>query len=331
MIASLDQWNDYIQSHPDTHLLQTGSWGELKSSFGWKPVRLISGDGGVQILFKSIPGGFSVGYIPKGPVGKINDDLIREIDRVCRENRAIFIKMEPYEWEGREQTKGLKEKGWQPSKTIQPRRTILLSLEKSEEEILAGMKQKTRYNIRLAEKKGITVKSSNDIDTFHKMMIITGQRDGIGAHAQSYFQRAYDLFHANGQCDLLFACYEANPIAAIMVFSVGKTAWYMYGASTEIERNRMPTYLLQWEAIRWAKQRGLETYDLWGIPDVDEDQLEEAFIQKKSHTGLWGVYRFKRGFGGKVVRSTGAWDRVYFPALYSVYSQIMRLRRRQED
>lgn len=331
MIVTLEQWNEFILSHPDAHLLQTGSWGELKSSFGWKPVRIICNQGGVQILYKSIPGGFSIGYIPKGPIGEIGDELWREIDQVSRENRAIFLKMEPFEWEGEESAKGLKERGWKSSRTIQPRRTILLSLEKSEEEILAGMKQKTRYNIRLAEKKGITVKTSSDIEAFHKMMMVTGQRDGIGVHAQTYYQKAFDLFHTQGQCDLLFACYEDAPIAAIMIFTAGKTAWYMYGASTEKERNRMPTYLLQWEAIRWAKERGLEIYDLWGIPDVDEDQLENAFVKKQSHEGLWGVYRFKRGFGGKVIRSTGAWDRVYFPALYGIYSQIVKLRHRQED
>jgi lipid II:glycine glycyltransferase (peptidoglycan interpeptide bridge formation enzyme) len=105
----------------------------------------------------------------------------------------------------------------------------------------------------------------------------------------------------------------------------------MYGASTEVERNRMPTYLLQWEAIRWAKAQGCEQYDLWGIPDVDETELEESFAQKQSHEGLWGVYRFKRGFGGKVMRSAGAWDRIYYPAIYNLYSQIMKLRGRQED
>jgi lipid II:glycine glycyltransferase (peptidoglycan interpeptide bridge formation enzyme) len=331
MTATLQEWNEFTRSRSDIHLLQTGSWGELKSQFAWKPVRIICGEAGVQILFKNIPGGFTIGYIPKGPVGEASDELFHEIDKVCQTNRAVFLKMEPNEWEELGKAMDLKEKGWQPANTIQPRRTILLSLKDSEEAILAGMKQKTRYNIHLAEKKGISVKPSQDFRAFHKMMMVTGQRDGIGVHAQSYYQKAYDLFHEQGQCDLLFAYYEDIPIAAIMLFAVGNTAWYMYGASTESERNRMPTYLLQWEAIRWARQRGLEVYDLWGIPDVDENQLEEAFTRKHSHEGLWGVYRFKRGFGGKVVRSAGAWDRVYFPALYGIYMQIMKLRKRQED
>lgn len=329
--VSLDHWNEFVKTHPETHLLQTGSWGELKSSFGWKPIRIITGGSGVQILFKTIPGGFTVGYIPKGPVGEINDELLREIDRLCRENKAVFVKLEPDAWEDAQAIEDLITKGWRPARTIQPRRTILLSLNESEEEILAGMKQKTRYNIRLAEKKGIVVKPSSELDAFHQMMLVTGKRDGIGVHAPEYFRKAYELFHQQGQCEILSASFEGKPIAAIMVFAIGKTAWYMYGASTELERNRMPTYLLQWEAIRWAKQHGFENYDFWGIPDQDEDKLEESFVKKQVHEGLWGVYRFKRGFGGKVVRTAGAWDRVYYPALYNIYMQIMKLRGRQED
>jgi lipid II:glycine glycyltransferase (peptidoglycan interpeptide bridge formation enzyme) len=193
------------------------------------------------------------------------------------------------------------------------------------------MKQKTRYNIRLAEKKEIHIVPSTNIEKFHEMMVVTGKRDGISAHAQAYYQRAYDLFHAEGKCELFFANYEDKPIASIMVFAQEKMAWYMYGASTEVERNRMPTYLLQWEAIRWAKAKGCEWYDLWGIPDMDEEELESSFTRKQSHEGLWGVYRFKRGFGGKVMRSSGAWDRIYFPVIYRIYSQISKLRGRQED
>jgi len=331
MKVSLDQWNSFTATHPEIHLLQTGSWGELKSSFGWKPVRVINDTDGTQILFKRLPGGSSIGYIPRGPVGKLTEKLLAEIDQICREERAVFLKLEPDAWAGEQPDLVEKLKGWRPARTIQPRRTILLPLSQSEEELLAAMKQKTRYNIRLAEKKDIIVQPSADIETFHKMMLVTGTRDGIGAHARSYYEKAYQLFHPTGQCELLFANFENQPIAAVMIFAVGKFAWYVYGASTEIERNRMPTYLLQWEAIRWAKKQGYAVYDLWGIPDVDEEELEEKFTQKGSHEGLWGVYRFKRGFGGEVRRSIGAWDRVYRPALYSAYSLLMKLRGRQED
>lgn len=331
MKSSYSDWNQFINEHPEAHLLQTGDWGELKSAFGWKAERIIIEDSGAQILFRSIPGGFSLGYIPKGPVGENWLDLMPEIDALCRENRAIFLKVEPDLWNDRESLSLFRDPVWKQSHPIQPRRTIFIPIEGSEEQILAAMKQKTRYNIHLAEKKDITVKVADDLKIFQKMMTITGKRDGIGVHTEAYYQKAYDLFHPKGKCDLLFACYQDEPIAGIMVFAQGKTAWYMYGASTDIERNRMPTYLLQWEAIRWAKSKGCEEYDLWGIPDLNEDELEAAFTRKESHKGLWGVYRFKRGFGGKILRSVGAWDRVYYPSLYQVYMQVLRVRGRQED
>ncbi len=331
MKCSLSEWNEFIKTHPEAHLLQTGAWGELKSEFGWKVVRLIADDCGAQVLFRTLPAGFTIGYIPKGPVGCNWEGLISEIDQVCQENRAIFLKLEPDDWGETCHEFDFSSHGWKASRPIQPRRTIFININADEEAILAEMKQKTRYNIRLAEKKEITVKASTDIEAFHQMMVITGKRDGIHAHSREYYQRAYNLFHADGKCELFFACFEDQPIAAIMVFASGDMSWYMYGASTEVERNRMPTYLLQWEAIRWAKSKGCAFYDLWGIPDVDEEELEGSFAQKHSHDGLWGVYRFKRGFGGKVMRSAGAWDRIYFPAIYQLYTQIMKLRGRQED
>jgi lipid II:glycine glycyltransferase (peptidoglycan interpeptide bridge formation enzyme) len=332
MKCTLTEWNQFIEKHPEAHLLQTGEWGELKSSFGWKSCRLIKDNSGVQVLFRGLPGGFSLGYIPKGPVGECWKDLLPEIDALCREQKAIFLKVEPDVWDDKNCFQDIFEsKDWKRSHPIQPRRTIFIPISGSEEEILAAMKQKTRYNIHLAEKKGIEVKIADDLEAFQQMMKITGNRDGIGVHVQSYYQKAYDLFHPAGKCDLLFAYYDGKPIAGLMLFVQGKTAWYLYGASTEVERNRMPTYLLQWEAIRWAKSKGCLEYDLWGIPDQDEDELEKVFTAKASHDGLWGVYRFKRGFGGNIRRTIGAWDRIYYPALYGIYSQMMKLRGRQEE
>jgi lipid II:glycine glycyltransferase (peptidoglycan interpeptide bridge formation enzyme) len=183
------------------------------------------------------------------------------------------------------------------------------------------MKPKCRYNIRLAEKKGVTVRAWDDISAFHEMMTVTGGRDNFGVHSKEYYQRAYELFHPKGMCELLVAEYEGKPLASLMVFANGKRAWYVYGASNDYERNRMPTYLLQWEAIRWAKTRGCEEYDLWGVPDENEETLEANFESR--HGGLWGVYRFKRGFGGEVRRSAQALDRVYNPLLYWMYTKYI--------
>ena len=150
------------------------------------------------------------------------------------------------------------------------------------------------------------------------------RRDNFGIHELKYYLRIKDLFEKSGQAALLTAYFEEKPIAGIIVMSQGKNAWYMYGASTGEERNRMPTYLLQWEAMKWAKTKGCSEYDLWGIPDHDEDELERLFTEKNQHDGLWGVYRFKRGFGGTIHRSVGAWDKPYHRGLYSLYQVVFK-------
>ena len=325
MRANLTDWNEFIANHPNAHILQSGAWGELKSSFGWKPVRIISGDCGAQVLYRRLPGGYSIGYVPKGPVGH-GFDLYAELDQVSREERAIFLKVEPDIWEPEEALFLAEQPGWIKTRPVQPQRTVIVSLNGSEEELLGRMKQKTRYNIHLAEKKGIEVRVSKDVEAFHCMSEVTGKRDGFGVHAQAYYEKALELFGSNGCAALLLAYYQDKPIAGLVVFAQNEMSWYMYGASSDEERNRMSTYLIQWEAMKWARSRSCKFYDLWGIPDVDEEILEGEFLNKHSHDGLWGVYRFKRGFGGQVLRSIGAWDRVYYPSIYKIYQQIIRFR-----
>ena len=326
-IASLSAWNQFLLVHPNVHLLQTGEWGELKSAFGWKPVRLVSGEDGVQILFRKLPLGFTVGYIPKFPVRPeeftFSQELWREVDSVCKENRAIFLKLEPDLWQApKANLLPMPDYRLRTSPhNIQPPRTVIVDINAAEEQILARMKQKTRYNIRLAEKKGVTVRAWDDIESFHKMMLVTGGRDGFGVHAREYYQRAYDLLHPKHMGELLLAEYEGKPLAALFVAQYGSRAYYLYGASTDEERNRMPAYLLQWEAMKWAKARGCEEYDLWGIPDEEEATLEANFETR--HDGLWGVYRFKRGFGGELKRAVQAMDKVYNPLLYWAYLRFI--------
>lgn len=322
--VSLSDWNQFLSKHPHAHLLQTGEWGELKSAFGWSPVRIVNGDVGAQILFRKLPLGFTIGYIPRAAVSTqqsaLSQELWREIDLVCKQNRAIFLKLEPDIWTDQTpETWNLKLE--MSPHNIQPPRTLIVDIKDSEEEILARMKQKTRYNIRLAEKKGVTVRAWDDLAAFHQMMLITGGRDGFGVHSREYYQRAYDLLHPKQMGELLVAEYDGKPLAALFVARHGNRAYYLYGASTDDERNRMPAYLLQWEAIKWAKERGCDEYDLWGVPDEEEASLEANFETR--HDGLWGVYRFKRGFGGELKRAMQAMDRVYNSLLYWAYLRFI--------
>ena len=320
-----EEWDAWLNRYPDAHLLQTSAWGELKSDFGWEAEFVKSGTCGALVLLRKLPLGLRIAYIPKGPIGEDWLSLWSEVDTLCRRKGAVFLKVEP---DGLERdVEGLRPQfaGFgKESRPIQPRQTILVSLEGSEEDWLGRMKQKTRYNIRLAERKGIKVTETSDLDVFQDLMKATGERDGFGVHSQAYYQRAYDLFAPQGACSILLASYQEKPLAALMLFARGRRAWYFYGASNNEERNRMPTYLLQWEAMRWAAGKGCLEYDLWGVPDASEEELEANFSNRQD--GLWGVYRFKRGFGGELVRSAGAWDRVYQPVLYHLYLRFLESR-----
>jgi lipid II:glycine glycyltransferase (peptidoglycan interpeptide bridge formation enzyme) len=328
-VQSISEWDSFLSDYPNTHLLQTSPWGELKATFGWDVSRVICGNTGAQILFRNLPLGRTFGYIPKGPVGNGWNDLWPIIDNECRKMRAIFLKVEPDIWRINKEEKQDSEQNLRELKipagflssshSIQPKRTLVINLLGDESQILGRMKQKTRYNIRLAQKKDVIVEMSSDLETFHNLMEVTSKRDNFGIHNSEYFRQAYDLFQHNNECKLFVAEYETQPLAAIMVFAHGNRAWYFYGASSNDYRERMPTYLLQWTAMLWARARGCIEYDLWGVPDADIETLENNFT--KRNDGLWGVYRFKRGFGGELHHSYGPWDKIYNRPLYLLYSQ----------
>lgn len=321
-----DSWGNFLSRCPEAHLLQSSAWGELKAGYGWEILRVASGDAGAQVLVRRLPLGLRLAYVPMGPIGDWLPDLLPDLDTVCRGAGAFALKIEPDGPEDPGLAADLQAHGFRPSPhSIQPRRSLIVDLRGSEEDVLARMHQKTRYNIRLAAKNGVTTRTWDDLATFGQMMQQTAARNGFGAHQPSYYADAFDHFHPLHSCELLLAEHQAQPLAALMVFARGRRAWYLYGASVEAERQRMPTYRLQWEAMRWARARGCTQYDLWGVPDTELPELERDFRSRRD--GLWGVYRFKRGFGGELKRGIGAWDRVYRPAPYQAYRLLARWRR----
>jgi lipid II:glycine glycyltransferase (peptidoglycan interpeptide bridge formation enzyme) len=192
----------------------------------------------------------------------------------------------------------------------------LIDLTPSEDELLARMKQKARYNIRLAEKKGVTLRvgTQEDFGLLYKMYAETSVRDGFVIRDEGYYQTVWKLFMDSHEptCEPLIAEVDGESVAAIFVFYFAGRVYYVYGMSRNTHREKMPTYLLQWEAMKRAKSRGCTIYDLWGAPDVFDES-----------DSMWGVYRFKEGLGGKVVRTLGAWD--FAPNLlwYRLYSEII--------
>jgi lipid II:glycine glycyltransferase (peptidoglycan interpeptide bridge formation enzyme) len=329
-VTSPREWEQFIQSrHPDAHLLQTAAWGRLKTAFGWRAEFLQTADSGALVLFRPLPLGYSIAYIPRGPIpstpGSLSE-LLPHLDRMCRTRRAAFLKIEPDIPDDVSAAEDLRRFGFRSSpNSVQPPRTVLVGLGGSEADLLARMKPKTRYNIRLAQKHGVSVVPSDDVGAFARLMDTTGLRDSFSVHTEGYYRKAYAEFTPHRNVELLLALYREEPIAGLMAFAQGRRAWYLYGASSDLHREVMAPHLLQWEAMRWARGIGCTEYDLWGIPDADESTLEAQFATRRD--GLWGVYRFKRGFGGRIWRTVGTWDRVYLPPLYAFYRWIAGRRR----
>ncbi|MDF1500950.1 MAG: peptidoglycan bridge formation glycyltransferase FemA/FemB family protein, partial [Anaerolineales bacterium] len=247
------EWQNTLRAHPEAHLLQTEAWGKLKADFGWSYHTLSTNNTGALILVRSIFPGLKLAYIPKGPIGEWLSDLLPRIHSLCNDLGVFMLKIEPDSRQNESLQQRLEQEGFIRSPhTVQPPRTIKVDLRDEEDDLLMRMKSKTRYNIRLAGRKGVEVSTWSDIAAFADMMEETADRDEFGAHDKAYFRKAYDLFHPSGACELFVAEVDSLPVAAIMVFKRGGRAWYLYGASRSVHREKMPTYALQWEAMRWA-------------------------------------------------------------------------------
>lgn len=315
------------------HVLQSWEWGEFKSAYGWQPIRLLfyrSAElaAGASLLFRKV-GPVSVCYVPKGPILDFADSelaafVLDTIVRTARRQRAIYVKIDPdIPAEDGSARQLLARHGFKPGENIQRPNTMMLDISGSEDDVLGRMKPKWRYNIRLAEKKGVEVVQGGPVDfpAFYEVYKETGERDNFIVRPYDYCRLEWQTFIDAGMASFWLARFEGQTLAAIMPFAMGRRMWYFFGASSNLHRNLMPNHLLQWRAIQWGRSRGCTEYDMWGIPDV----LEEG-------QPLWGVYLFKQGFGAEVVRWAGAHDCVLQPALYALWTRgvpaYMRLVRR---
>lgn len=328
-------WDGWVASRHDGHPLQLSAWGQLKTQFGWSAKTVVMRDergaivAGAQLLLRRAYG-VTLAYVPRGPLVDWEDaaqtaGLMTLLRTTAQQAGAAVLKIEPDLPDAAAHRARLHDAGFAPSaQTVQPPSTILVDLAGGAEATLAAMKSKWRYNVRLAERKGVTVRAMEraDLPAFCRLMQETGVRDGFAVHSNAYFTAAFDLL-TPAHAVFLIAEYAGEPLAAMVVAMAGKTAVYLWGASSDRERSRMPNHALQWAGMRWAQSRGATRYDLWGIPDelgrlgmalgreaaegVPADRLPIE-IDALPGDGLWGVYRFKQGFGGRVLRTVGAWD-----------------------
>ncbi|HHX50534.1 MAG TPA: peptidoglycan bridge formation glycyltransferase FemA/FemB family protein [Clostridia bacterium] len=342
-------FNNFLAGHPQGHVLQSFEWGEVKSLTNWQPLRLMVEEGGrpvaaLSILKRPIPGiGKAIFYAPRGPVAdlfnhQLLDFLWQKVRELGREHGAILFKMDPdvpYQDEGLRLY--LTKAGFQPARTAegfdgtQPRFVFRLDITPPEEELLANMHHKTRYNIRLASRRGVTVritKNKDDLKIFYSILQETAERDEFLIRSYEYFSTIWDQLVENGLAEFFLAEYEGEVIAGTLALVMGKKAWYSYGASSNRHRQVMPNYLLQWEMIRWAKNLGCTLYDFRGVPG----QLTED-------NPLYGLYRFKKGFNGEYVEFVGEYDLILSPFYYRLWQvaeplyykgirQLLNLRRR---
>ncbi len=334
-------WNERIADLPGAHILQTSEWGRFKSSFGWQSLpHLWQDDQGraraaALVLKRSVPGGLGVFYAPRGPLLDWTDTalasgVLQDLQTLAKKRGGIFIKIDPEIILGRgiplseEDQKNpdgekilslFRSLGWRYSQDqVQFRNTAWLDLSGSEEDWLARMKQKTRYNLRLGQRKGVQVRVGgvDDLPMLYRLYAETSIRDGFVIRSEAYYNMLWRSFIERGLAEPLIAEVDGEAVSGLVLFSFAGKAWYLYGMSSQAHREKMPNYLLQWEAMRRAKARGCALYDLWGAPEVFDES-----------DSMWGVFRFKEGLGGAVVRTCGAWDFPARPQLYILYTRIL--------
>ena len=341
-------WDEIIAPLPGAHALQTWEWAQVKQAYGWDPLPYLWRDAAGNVAAAALvlrrrlaAGGLrlpaSVLYVPRGPLldwqdGALRGQVLGDLESLARRSGVIFLKIDPdivlgYGFEMPDEGEppaqstqlphfpALEARGWRFSpEQIQFRNTVWLDLSVDEAAWLARMKPKTRYNLRLAQRKGVTVREATlaDLDLLYRLYAETSVRDGFVIRPRDYYLSVWRTFMESNLALGLIAELDGEPLAALVLFHFGRKAWYLYGMSSDTQRQAMPNYPLQWEAMRHAKALGCELYDLWGAPDSPDP-----------HDPLAGVYRFKEGWGGQLVRTPGAWDFVARPALYGLGMNVL--------
>lgn len=327
-------WTQALQALPRQHFLQSWEWGALRERYGWHVQRYVCERNNevvaaFALLTRRVPLlPWTIAYVPKGPLLDYADEplfaaVLDRITNAARAANAIYVKIDPdIPAENARAANLYRESGWQAShEQIQFPHTALLDLDCGAEALLAAMKPKTRYNIRLATRRGVAIEQTTDWELLFRLYAETASRDGFPIRDESYYHSLWSLFQQSSQGEAFLARVDGEAVAGLFLMHIGDTGWFYTGASSQRHRGKMPNYLLQWHAIQWLIARGCRWYDLWGAPTV----MNES-------DPLWGVYRFKSGFGARYERRLGAYDfvlnRLGYNAITRLVPRMRQLRRR---
>ena len=320
------------------HPLQSWEWGEFRKSTGRKVVRLGVFEKkklilGYQVFLHPIPRTqYSVVYFPKGPMP--DKPMLNALKKLAQKEKAIFVKMEP-DVGGPIDKKEISSahaqirdflvnNGCLPGRSLFPRWTFWLDLKKSEEELLTAMHSKTRYNIRLSQKHGVEVVEDNSDQAFKthlQLLFETTQRQGFYAHTPKYHQQMWEVLKPKQKnqgltAHLLSAKYQKKTLVTWVLFVFNKMLYYPYGGSSREHREVMPSYAMMWGAIKFGKEMGCHTFDLWGTPGPKPSRIDPWY----------GFHRFKMGFGPQLVEFIGTYDLVVDYPKYRLFTLADNLR-----
>ena len=339
------EYYDFVNSNSNTHFMQSSEWARVKGN--WKnEVILVRDDSGkiagcMSVLIQKIPVlNYSMLYCPRGPVCDADDKIVfgklmDSLKELAKREKAFIFRMDPAIPNSNEEFRNLaRENGislksninHDINKVIQPKYEMQLNIKgKTEDELLASFGQKTRYNIRLAAKKGVTIEEGTeaDIDEFFSILTETSQRDQFTIRNVSYYKKVYEIMKEKDHVKLYFARFNDKRIATTLEIIYGNKAWYLYGGSLREHSNVMPNYLLQWTMIKEAMKRGCEFYNFGGVSGyIDE------------HASGYGVFRFKKGFNPEFIEYVDELDIVFKPfinTLFNIANKVRRLLRRKNN
>ncbi len=340
-ITDREQWNGFLTSQPRGHLLQSYEWGELSQYLGSRIYRLGALENGqmvgaMQLIVSPVPMPLSVPglhprwlYCSRGPTVERPDSpalaaLIDHAHTIADKEHAVVLRLEPNiadddpdmeNWMAAYQALGFHTNPF----SIHERRSWVLDIRPDAEQLLANFKMTWRQNVRVAERKGVTVREAvgdADLDAYYNLLEITSQRDDFFIHSKDYHQQVLSTFAAKGDAVLYLAEHEGEALAAKMLLRFGDCCWDMFGASSNNKRNLKATYLLQYRCIQWAKAVGCNYFDFRAIPEV----LEPG-------EAMWGVYEYKKGFGGFSRLHMPTQDYIYRPLIYNAWRKFVAMRR----